>query len=212
MRVRKLVWLVWMMSLVCSGSMTAIAADDGHERTDKLIERIDETVEEMREGQKHMEKTLAAYHDVFSREEKGRRTAYKELVKGLEKQEERDKKLHERFKQLEKEADQYFKQWSKSLKDINKGKLRDQSAARLDETKSRYKELIRAGEDAQKSFRPIVEDLHDQVVYLGHDLNQAAVESLETDQATITDLARGLRSRIDDYSAAAQAYVSTLNP
>ncbi len=204
--------LVWMLGLFCWGAVAAVAADDGHKRTDELIERIDETVKEMREGRKRIEKTLAAYHELFSREEKRRRSAYKDLVKSLDKQEERSKKLRERFKELEKTAKKYFKEWNKSLKDIKKGELRDRSAARLDETRKRYNELIRAGEEAQNGFRPVVEGLEDQVVYLGHDLNQTSVESLETDRAKINDVARGLMARIDSFAAAADAYVASLNP
>ena len=204
--------LVWMLVLICWVAVAAAAADDGHKRTDKLIERIDETVKEMREGRKRMEKTLAAYHEVFSREEKRRRSAYKDLVKSLDKQEERSKKLRERFKELEKTAEKYFKEWNKSLKDIKKGELRDRSATRLDETRERYLELIRAGEEAQNGFRTVMEGLEDQVVYLGHDLNQASVESLETDRRKINDEARGLMARIDSFAAAADAYVASLNP
>lgn len=205
--------LVWMLGLFCWGTVVAAAAaDDGHKRTDELIERIDETVKEMREGRKRVVKTLAAYHEVFSREEKHRRSAYKDLVKSLDKQEERSKKLRERFKQLEKTAEKYFKKWNKSLKDIKKGELRDRSAARLEETRKRYHQLIRAGEEAQEGFRPVVEGLEDQVVYLGHDLNQTSVESLEGDRARINDEARGLMARIDSFAAAADAYVASLNP
>ena len=203
--------LVWMLGLFCWGAVAA-AADDGHKRTDELIERIDETVKEMREGRKRVAKTLAAYNEVFSREEKRRRSAYKDLVKSLDKQEERSKKLRERFKELEKTAEKYFKEWSKSLKEIKKGELRDRSATRLDETRKRYLELIGAGEEAQNGFRPVVEGLEDQVVYLGHDLNQTSVESLETDRAKINDVARGLMARIDSFAAAADAYVASLNP
>jgi len=200
-----------MLVLVGWGAVVAIARDDGHKRTDQLVERIDETVKEMREGRKRVEKTLAAYQEMFSREQKHRRSAYKDLVKSLDKQEERSKKLRERFKQLEKTAEKYFKEWNKSLKDIKKGELRDRSATRLEETRQRYNELIRAGEKAQKGFRPVVEGLEDQVVYLGHDLNQKSVESLETDRAKINDEARGLMARIDRFAAAADAYVASLN-
>ena len=58
----------------------------------------------------------------------------------------------------------------------------------------------------------MVEGLEDQVVYLGHDLNQTSVESLETDRAKINDVARGLMARIDNFAAAADAYVASLNP
>ncbi len=204
--------LVWMLVLLGWGAVAAAAADDGHKRTDKLVERIDDTVKEMREGRKRVEKTLAAYHEVFSREEKRRRSAYKDLVKSLDKQEERSKKLRERFKELEKTAKKYFKEWNKSLKDIKKGELRNRSAARLDETRKRYHELIRAGEEAQNGFRPVVEGLEDQVVYLGHDLNQTSVESLETDRAKINEVARGLMAQIDTFAATADAYVASLNP
>ena len=204
--------LVWMLGLFCWGVVAVVAADDGHKRTDELIERIDETVKEMREGRKRVEKTLGAYHEMFSREEKRRRSAYKDLVKSLDKQEERSKKLRERFKQPEKTAGKYFKEWNNSLKVIKKGELRDRSAARIDETRRRYNELIRAGEEAQNGFCPVVEGLEDQVVYLGHDLNQTSVESLETDRAKINDEARGLMARIDSFAVAADAYVASLNP
>ena len=204
--------LVWMLALFCWGAVAAVAADDGHKRTDKLIERIDETVKEMREGRKRMEKTLAAYHEVFSREEKRRRSgvqgscqepgqarrAFQENSRALQTAGENGGKVLQRV--------------NKSLKDIKKGELRDRSAVRLDETRKRYHELIRAGEQAQKGFRPVVEGLQDQVVYLGHDLNQTSVESLVTDRAKINDWARGLMARIDSFVAAADAYVASLNP
>ena len=205
--------LVWMLALFCWGAVAAVAADDGHKRTDKLIERIDETVKEMREGRKRMEKTLAAYHEVFSAGREAppfRRTRI--LSRAWTSKKSVPRKFASASNSWRKRRKSTSKSGNKSLKDIKKGELRDRSAARLDETRKRYHELIRAGEQAQKGFRPVVEGLQDQVVYLGHDLNQTSVESLVTDRAKINDWARGLMARINSFVAAADAYVASLNP
>ncbi len=57
-----------------------------------------------------------------------------------------------------------------------------------------------------------MDGLEDQVVYLGHDLNQTSVESLETDRAKINHEAPGLMARIDNFAATVDACVASLNP
>ena len=207
MYVRK---LVCILGLVSWGAVPALAADDGHKRTQELVKGIQDTVKEINEGRKRLEQTLAAYQELFSGEERKRRAAYQDLVKSLDRQEERSKKLRERFKQLDKKAEKYFDAWNKSLKDIKERGLRDRSATRLEETRRRYQELVRTGEQARQGFRPVVEGLEDQVVYLEHDLNQTAVESLAEDRAKIDEASRNLMTRIDGFTADADAYVASL--
>ncbi len=202
--------VLFVIFSVLSSGFVAGAADDGHERTDELVKRIEKTLKEIQEGRKRLERTLEAYHKMLSTNGDSRRSAFEKVTKGLEKQEERSKELRKRFEEMQKEARKYFNEWRKSLGQIEDGKLRARSESRLDDTQRRFEELVAAGRAVREGFEPVVRGLEDQMVYLGHDLNETSTESLSADAQVITDLSRQLVDGIEGYSIVASAYIDAL--
>lgn len=201
-----------ILLLCCALAKPAATLAGDHDKMDDLIDRIEKTMKEMRESEQHFEKTLDAYHKTLAKKGGGRRSSYKDLVKRLEKHEERSKKRRERLKDMDERAEQYFKAWKKGLDDIKDAGLRQRGASRLSEARKRYRNLRGAGHEAHEGFEPVFKRLQDQAVYLGHDLNAASTATLAEDKAKIAALAHGLGVKLESYSVAAKGYIASLKP
>jgi hypothetical protein len=119
--------------------------------------------------------------------------------------------VHARVKEVETVAADLFAEWEKETGEISSEKLRDDSREKLRETKSRYEDLHSALKRAEKSMDPVLTRFHDQVLYLKHNLNAAAIASLKgqtTDiQAEITRLLADMNTSI----AQADQFINTLH-
>jgi len=68
------------------------------------------------------------------------------------------------------------------------------------------------GQRAAELYGPFMNDLQDQVTYLGHDLNPGAVASLKPEAAKLNEKASALIERIDDTIATTNRKIDALRP
>jgi len=93
--------------------------------------------------------------------------------------------VHKRIKDVETVAEDLFAEWEKEIKEIGSETLRADSRAKLRETRGRYDELHSALKRAEKSMDPVLSRFRDQVLYLKHNLNAAAIASLKGESTSI---------------------------
>ena len=119
--------------------------------------------------------------------------------------------VHKRVKDVETVAADLFAEWEKEITEISSASLRASSREKLGETRERYDQLHSALKRAENSMDPVLTRLHDQVLYLKHNLNAEAIASLKGETLNIQgEIARLL----DDMNAAisqADQFISTLH-
>jgi hypothetical protein len=204
---------VLLFALAISAAASAAAgSDDGHDQIDGLIERVEASVAETGNSRDHLEKMLETYHTMLGGKSTDRRAEYKALVTDIEQHEKQTMELRKRFEELSAEAAAFFKEWQRCLGGIKGDHLRRLSEGRLTETKERTAQLLGEGEKTVGRFEPIVTSLSDQLIYLGHDLNTTAAESLENEAGKLDSLASELYEQIEAYASQAGSYVGSLKP
>jgi hypothetical protein len=109
--------------------------------------------------------------------------------------------VHKRIKDVESVAADLFAEWEKELAEISSEQLRADSRKKLGQTRQRYDELHAALKKAERSMDPVLTRLHDQVLYLKHNLNAAAIASLKGETTSIQGEITGL---IEDMNRAIQ--------
>lgn len=118
--------------------------------------------------------------------------------------------VHKRVKEVETVAQDLFAEWEKELQQISSAQLRANDEDKLRETRRRYDELHGALKRAEQSMDPVLTRLHDQVLYLKHNLNAAAIASLKGEttniQAEIAKLLQDMNAAI----AQADTFINTL--
>ena len=93
--------------------------------------------------------------------------------------------VHNRVQEVETVANDLFAEWEKEIREIGTASLREASQQKLTATRQKYSELHAALKSAEQSMDPVLGKLKDYVLFLKHDLNAAAVGSLQGEAASI---------------------------
>ena len=135
---------------------------------------------------------------------------YRTLQRDYDRSVERANEVHKRVKEVETVANDLFTEWEKEIKEISSEKLRDDSRKKLRETRSRYDEMYAALKRAEKSMDPVLTRFHDQVLYLKHNLNAAAIASLKGESTEIQAEISRLLQDMNQAVAQADQFIGTL--
>jgi hypothetical protein len=135
---------------------------------------------------------------------------YNALNRDYERSVERATAVHKRVKDVETVAGDLFKEWEKENKEISSADLREKSRQQLRDTRQRYDELYAALKRAEDSMDPVLTRLHDQVLFLKHNLNAAAIGSLTGESANIQAEIGKLLEDMNASIAQADKFINTL--
>ena len=119
--------------------------------------------------------------------------------------------VHKRVKEVQTVANDLFAEWEKEIKEISSQQLRDDSRSKLAETRRKYDDLETALKRAEKSMDPVLTRFHDQVLYLKHNLNAAAIASLKGETTSIQAEISRLIEEMNKSIAQADQFISTLH-
>jgi len=176
---------VFVVALLCAFAAPASRAQSkkSAKQTASLEKAGEASRTAVRDALGSLGSVLADYNSIINGEAKDNQKAYKKLVddyKGAEKQIDGVKK---QLDALRKEADKFFKAWEQDLASISSESLREKSAGRMKVAKQDYVALGETLAAAGREFAPVMQNLSDQILYLGRDLSPAAIADLE-DEAT----------------------------
>ena len=146
---------------------------------------------------------LAGYNSIINGEAKDPQTAYKKLVGDLKGTGNKIDKAKKQLASLNKEADQFFKAWEQDLTGISDENLRAKSANRMEVAKKRYASLGETLATATQEFAPVMQNLNDQILYLGRDLSPEAIADLEEEAKALNQQAEEVTAKVKQLVEAA---------
>lgn len=153
---------------------------------------------------------LARLKELYGFEGGDLEKSYNSLNREYERSVERADAVHKRIKEMETVAADLFTEWEKEIQQISSAELQASDRDKLRETRSRYEELHTSLKRAEQSMDPVLTKLHDQVLYLKHNLNAAAIAALKGETLNIqTDISRLLQD-MNAAIAQADSFISTL--
>jgi len=153
---------------------------------------------------------LARLKELYGFEGGDLEKSYNGLNHEYERSVERANTVHKRIKEMETVAADLFAEWEKEIQQMSSAQLQNSDRDKLRETRGRYEELHTSLKRAEQSMDPVLTRLHDQVLYLKHNLNAAAIASLKGEtiniQTEITRLLQDMNAAISQ----ADSFISTL--
>ena len=113
--------------------------------------------------------------------------------------------IHQRIALVEDVADALFDEWNDEFDQYTSQALRAASAKELDRTKTEYRELLVTMKASESRIPPVLNVLHDQVLFLKHNLNAQAIGTLKGEsgnlQNSVYDLLKDMQRSIDSSDA-----------
>jgi hypothetical protein len=134
----------------------------------------------------------------------------KKLASAYDDAAEEAQEVHERIENVDRIANDLFDEWEGEMDEIKTKDLRRKSGEQLSETKKRYSDLRKKLVKSEKRIGPVLDRLHDQVLFLKHNLNARAIAGLKVEGAKIETEISKLMKDMEASNKEADAFIKTL--
>ena len=215
MRCRASVLLAAALALGLSACQTAYYGameKFGYEKRDILVNRVENAREAQQEAKRQFESALEQFIATtnFSGGELERQ--YNKLKDAYDDSDSRAQAVRKRIDDVERVAQDLFKEWDKELKQYTDPALRRSSQNQLNATKARYQKLITVMRRAEKKLDPVLNAFRDRVLYLKHNLNARAIASLRAERAKVQADIGALVEEMNRSIREADAFIKEMAP
>ncbi len=191
-----------VMSLVaCESAYYSTMEKVGIHKRDILSDRIVNARDAQEEAKQQFRSALERFSTELGFAGGDLEDKYNALNDEYERSEARAEEVRDRIEAVESVAEALFDEWEEELGQYTSASLRRQSANQLKSTRQRYKRMLTAMHTAEKRMAPVLNTFHDQVLYLKHNLNARAIDSLKSEfgslKKDINVLIRDMEASID---------------
>ena len=134
---------------------------------------------------------------------------HKELVRAIDDSEDQTDDLRKSVERMQAEAEPVFNQWTKDLEGYSNPEMRQRSQARLAAARERYDAVVAAVTPVLVECEAVNQTLGDHALFLKHDMNPAALATIQDDVKKVAKEAADLDGAFNAGKAATRAYVDS---
>ncbi|HVV70843.1 MAG TPA: DUF2959 domain-containing protein [Verrucomicrobiae bacterium] len=212
MKIRVLLGLILTLLVVsgCRSAYYSTMEKFGVYKRDLLKKSVVAARDEEKAAGQQFTNALTRLKELYGFEGGDLEKTYNALNREYERSVDRANAVHKRIKDMETVAGDLFAEWEKEIQQISSAQLQQSDRDKLRETRSRYDELHASLKRAEQSMDPVLTRLHDQVLFIKHNLNAAAIASLKGETLNIqTDISK-LLADMNAAISQADSFISTL--
>lgn len=173
------------MSTGCNSIYFSTMEKLGYAKRDLMVSRVKAARGSQEAAKEQFQSALQHFGAVVRYDGGSLEKKYDELSSELERSEEKAKAVSARIDAVDDVSKALFREWKGELSQYENDRLRASSEEKLEQTKSRYEQLIRAMRKAEAKMKPVLQPLRDNVLFLKHNLNAKAVASLDAELVTV---------------------------
>jgi chromosome segregation ATPase len=189
-----------LLALACSSTYYAAWEALGKEKRDLLRDDVQKVKRDQEKAATTFENALDQLRAMYDVDADDLEREYDKLKNEAEDANDRAEAVRDRIDSVNKIASDLFTEWESEIDEISSPNLRSKSRKKLTTTRQRYGELERTLRRSEAKMDPVLTQLNDQVLYLKHNLNAAAVGGLSAEvgaiEADIEDLIQDMRESI----------------
>lgn len=170
----------------CANSMYYAGMEKaGFHKRDIMVSRVHKVQESQIETQEEFKSALEQFGSLVTIKDTNLKEAYEKFNNEYEDVKEAAEDLSTRINKLEDVSLALFEEWEEELNLYKNQKLKAQSQKNLKDTKSRYTKMMKSMRTSEKSMKPILDTLQDNVLVLKHSLNAQAIGALQGEFGTL---------------------------
>ena len=179
----------------CQSAYYSAMEKVGVHKRDILIDRVEETKESQEESQEEFQSALERLTTLINFDGGELQDAYNQLNDDYESSLKAADDVTTNINKVEDVAEALFDEWSDELEQYKSASLKRESSKKLNSTKRQFDQLLRSMRSAESKMEPVLSSLHDNVLYLKHNLNAQAVTAIKGE---FTNLKRDIKILMDD--------------
>jgi len=209
---RPLVLVISVLLLSACSSMYYGAMEKvGIHKRDILVDRVEDAKDAQSEAKTQFASALEQFQSVVTIEDQTLVDKYNSLNDEYEASKAAAEDVSDRIDAVEDVSEALFDEWQDELALYSNAKLRRQSQQKLSATKRKYTSLINAMRRSEKKMAPVLEAFQDQVLFLKHNLNAQAINSLKGELKTIQQDVARLVKEMENSIKESEAFIKSLS-
>ena len=197
--------LTAMLVVGCSSVYYSIWQKLGYEKRDILVSRVQKARDSEEAAKEQFKTTFQRFQELTNFKGGDLEAEYNKINSAYETAKSRADAVSEHINSVDKVANDMFAEWQQELSQYNNQDLRRQSEQKLNQSKAQYQQMIAAMRRSEKKMQPVLGAFHDQVLFLKHNLNAAALSSLSSTtagiQSDVQNLIRDMEQSINEANA-----------
>lgn len=158
----------------------------GVEKRDILRKAVVAARDEQKEAQAEFKDALTRMREMYGAQNSALEAKYSKLKSDFDSCSSQAADVRDRIKRMDRVANDLFSEWEQEIGQFTNPTFASESRRRLSETRSRYATLSSALRSAESSMEPVLKSLSEQVLFLKHNLNAAAIASLKGEASQIS--------------------------
>jgi len=151
----------------------------GVHKRDIMKDRVKDARNSQSDAKDEFKTTLQLFSEVVSIKSGDLEKTYNKLNKAYEKADASATEVRDRIASIESVSKALFKEWRAENKSYSNAEFRRNSETQLRDAEARYETMIDAMNDAAGKMDPVLVAFHDQVLFMKHNLNSAAIASIQ---------------------------------
>ncbi|WP_108652591.1 DUF2959 domain-containing protein [Dongshaea marina] len=183
----------------CQSAYYSAMEKVGYHKRDIMVDRVEDAKQSQQEAQQEFTSALDALSALTNFKGGDLEDIYNRVNDKYQDSEKAAADVHQRIADIEDVSQALFEEWNSELDLYTSSKLRRASAQKLKETKASYNKMLSAMKRSEQKMTPVLNTLRDNTLYLKHNLNAAAVGSL---QGEFASLEKEIQSAIKQMNAA----------
>ncbi|UZE96026.1 DUF2959 domain-containing protein [Alkalimarinus alittae] len=183
----------------------------GYHKRDIMVDRVEDVSEAQSDAKEQFSSALERYQSLIFIKDQNLVDQYNALNDEFEDSQAAAENVSERINAVEDVSEALFDEWKEELTLYSNRSLKKQSSQKMAATKAKYTQLMKSMRRAEAKMQPVLGALQDQVLFLKHNLNARAIDSLKGELKTIeSDVAR-LIKEMEKSISESEAFIAELN-
>lgn len=196
--------------MACSNTYYNALEKVGIHKRELLVDRVEDTSEAQAEGREEFLSAIEKFKQVVRVPASELEDTYNSLNSAYEKAEKSSENIREKIEAVESVAEALFEEWEDELEEYSSASLRRKSEAKLEETRRLYQSYIASAKASEKKLEPALTTMHDQVLYLKHNLNVSAIGAIEGEVVQIDKEVKAILDSIEESIAKANQFIKQI--
>ena len=153
----------------------------GIQKREIMADRVESASKAQEDASKGFTKALISIQDISSPNAGEPEDVYKKIHNQYKESKNAVNNVHNRINSVKSVSDALFAEWREELKLYSNSRLKKESEIKLANTEHSYKQMLNAMEKAESKMEPVLSTLHDNTLYLKHNLNPVGVRALQNE-------------------------------
>lgn len=194
----------------CQSMYYATMEKFGVEKRDLLKSAVEDARDSQDEAATQFKDALTRLREMYAVNGGALESNYDKLKGEYESSEKSAEAVRKRIKEMDQIANDLFAEWEKEIAQFTNETYASNSRRQLNETRTKYQQLATSLKSAEASMTPVLGQLKEQVLYLKHNLNAAAIGALRGEAANIQTEITRLLDQMNSSIRQADEFIKTL--